>query len=416
MSVARNPRCVCIFSNFYPPVVSGSSVQVEGLCRELVRNGWEVVVITARVAEGGADHEIIDGIHVYRLPAVRLPRALTLGFDFPWLSFTFSAANLGRVREIVARHAPGVLHLHNYMFDLALSAEWMRRSFRLPLVLTIHTYLRHPSFLVNAAFYLVEQLFLRWAVVRGAACVICPDMNVAAYARREFGRVRTALVPYGIRLSSSQPGTASELQQRFGLQGKRVILSVGHLHAMRDRKDLILAMPRVLQVLPDALLLVVGDESIEWPRALAEQHGVGHAVRFAGPLPHREVSSLYAIADLEAHWLNQDKPENTSLGIASLEAMSAGMTVLAAANPDTYGKGVLASGSNIMIVAPQQPEALALTIVELLQDDARRKAIGARARQTVLEHFSWDSVGRQTIGVYESVLAPADRTAKGAAA
>jgi glycosyltransferase involved in cell wall biosynthesis len=42
-------------------------------------------------------------------------------------------------------------------------------------------------------------------------------------------------------------------------------------------------------------------------------------------------------------------------------------------------------------------------IVDLLGDDKRRAAIGACARQTVLDHFSWDSVCEQTIQVYKSV-------------
>jgi len=173
---------------------------------------------------------------------------------------------------------------------------------------------------------------------------------------------------------------------------------------MRNRKDLFLAMPYVLKDIPNAVLLVVGDVSIQLPDGFARNNHISGAIILAGSLQHAEVSALLGFADLEAHWLNQDKPEKTSLGIASLEAMSAGMTVLAAANPDTYGKGVLTHGENIIIVEPHQPQDLAQVMVELLKDNALRKAIGARARQTILDHFSWGSVGEQTIRVYESVI------------
>ena len=399
-----NSKCVCVFSNFYPPVVSGSSVQVEGLCRELVRQGWDVVVISARVVDKSAEFEVLDGIYIYRLPSLRLPKALTLGFNFPWLGITFKPANIKRIKRILEKHQPSIVHLHNYMFDLALSAAYMCKIYNFPMVLTIHTYLRHPSLLINTIFYLVEQLFLKGMIVRKTKCVICPDVNVVDFVQSEFGNINTALVPYGIHLSLSPTNTKADLKKRFGLDGKRVILSVGHLHAMRNRKDIFLAMPYILKEIPNAVLLVVGDVSIQLPDELMKNNRINGAVILAGSLQHSDVSALMELADLEVHWLNQDKPEKTSLGIASLEAMSAGMTVLAAANPETYGKDVLTHGENIIIVEPHQPQALAQVIVDLLRDDARRKTIGARARQTILDHFSWGSVGEQTIQVYESVI------------
>jgi glycosyltransferase involved in cell wall biosynthesis len=228
-------------------------------------------------------------------------------------------------------------------------------------------------------------------------------MNVVDYSLREFGKLSTALIPYGIQLSSSTDGVQTELRQRFGLEGKRLILSVGHLHSMRNRKDLILSMPTILRDFPKAVLLIVGSVSTQLPGDLVKKYNIQNSVIFAGALQHFEVSTLLEMADLEAHWLDQDKPSRTSLGIASLEAMSAGVTVLAAANPDTYGKGVLINGENIMIVEPGEPQELAKVIVDLLGNDKRRRAIGARARQTILAHFSWDSVCEQTIQVYNSI-------------
>ncbi len=57
-----------------------------------------------------------------------------------------------------------------------------------------------------------------------------------------------------------------------------------------------------------------------------------------------------------------------------------------------------------VIGEPGKLVQLAQTIVNLLQDDARRKTIGQRARETVRSHFSWDSVCRQTVDVYQKVI------------
>ena len=82
---------------------------------------------------------------------------------------------------------------------------------------------------------------------------------------------------------------------------------------------------------------------------LARTLGVEDAVIFTGPVDHAAIPAFLALADVEGHWLNQDDPAKTSLGIASLEAMSAGKPILAAANPDTYGPGVLRDGENMFL-------------------------------------------------------------------
>src|SRR5205807_1271870 len=101
---------VVMFSNLYPPVVSGSATQSSSLARELAKRGCEVAVITARVAGGSPEYERVDGVHVHRLPALRLPKA-AIALNFPWLSYTFTPANLRRIAAILDRHSPDVLHL-----------------------------------------------------------------------------------------------------------------------------------------------------------------------------------------------------------------------------------------------------------------------------------------------------------------
>jgi glycosyltransferase involved in cell wall biosynthesis len=92
------------------------------------------------------------------------------------------------------------------------------------------------------------------------------------------------------------------------------------------------------------------------------------------------------------------------LGIASLEAMAAGKVILAWANENTYGRGILEDGSNILFVDPNEPKRLAETVIDLLLDHSKRRRIGERASQTIKEHFSWEGVCSKTLEVYQEVL------------
>ncbi|MEQ8675444.1 MAG: glycosyltransferase family 4 protein [Aggregatilineales bacterium] len=396
---------ICMLSNLYPPIITGSSTQSAALARELVCLGHEVIFITAHVDKDTPSYESIEGVHVYRLPAFRLPK-LGIALNFAWLSITFTPSNQRRINEIITKHQPDVLHLHNHMFDIAFSAVRMSRIFKIPVVLTIHTIIKHGNPLYNLLLYPLDQIMLRYLVINQVDNMILPDLNARRYVIEAFKVAPTYgdVIPYGISLPDKpSDDVAARLLEQYDLVDKRVILSLGHLHEIRNRHDLIRAMPDVLKEHPNTVLLIVGTVATESPKILAKQLGVDQAVIFAGAMPHDQIPAFLSIADLEAHWLNQDEPENTSLGIASLEAMSAGTTILAAANPDTYGKGMLKHDENIIIVEPHQPEELAQVIIDLLEDDTRRNRIGEKARQTIAKYFSWESVCQKTIAVYENV-------------
>jgi glycosyltransferase involved in cell wall biosynthesis len=393
-----------MFSNLFPPVVSGSATQSSFLSHQLAARGHHVSVITARVSPDAPAKEIREGVEIHRLPALRLP-ALPIALNFPWLSYTFTPANLARIRRILAEHPPDVLHLHNHMFDLAFSTAIMSRWRRVPFAVTIHTMIQHARPGFNALLRPVDRLVLGKLVVRRAGAVLCPDVNIQEYVFQAFGRRDAAIVPYGISLPATAPAARiEELRSQHGLADHRVILSLGHVHEIRNRKELVAAMPRVLGVVPNALLLIVGAVATETPARLARDLGIESAVRLIGPVPHADVPALLALAELEAHWLNQDVPEKTSLGIASLEAMSVGKTVLAAASEMSYGPGVLRQGDNVVLVRPESPDQLADEIIGLLLDPERRRRIGDRARQTIREHFGWDTITAKTLGHYQAMI------------
>jgi len=396
---------VCMLSNLYPPVVSGSSTQTVFLARQLARQGHKVLVITAQVDSSLPEYaEEEDGVIVYRLEALMLPE-LPIALNFPWLNFTFRPSNMRRVAAILEEHRPDILHLHNHMFDLGLMAARMRKRYRIPLITTIHTIIRHSNPLYNLILLPADRVLLKRIVIDQSDQLICPDFNVLRYVQEAFRRFETVIIPYGIMpLADFDPGRVEQIRRLHQLGQKRVILSLGHVHEIRNRHDLIAAMPEVLKQAPDTALLIVGAISTKSPQKLAESLGVEDSVVFTGPVPHADIANYLALADLEAHWLNQEEPERTSLGIASLEAMLAGKVVLAAANPNTYGPGLLKDGENIIIVPGGEPTQLAQTIVDLLRDENRRRAMGQRAQASIAEHFSWDSIAAQTLQAYRAIL------------
>jgi len=397
---------ICMLSNLYPPIMSGSSLQLLDLARGLAARGHQVVIITARAHRDASEHESADGVHVYRLPAMRLPE-LSICLNFPWLTFTFWPANVRRMKEIVARHQVDLLHLHNHMFDLAFSAVWLRRSCRLPLVVSMHTPITHNNAVFNFVLTRAERYFLKPVVIDSADALVIPDYNVVPYVEKRFGRAATAIIPYGIHAPKApRAEVVDELRARYQLAGKRLVLSVGHVHEIRNRLDLIGAFAAVKARVPNALLLIVGAMTYQPAVDLVKELNLSDCVVFTSTIKHEEVMALLSLAELEAHWFTLQHPAlESSPGPATMEAMLAGKPAMTYASENTFGPGVLRNGSNVILVRPGDEQGIAATIVDLLNDPAKARAMGMAARAAAEKHFAWPNIVTQFEKLYSAILA-----------
>lgn len=394
---------IAMFSNLFPPVASGSSIQCDGLSAELVRQGHRVCVLTARHRGEDPEVETVGGVEIHRLPALKLPRH-AIALNFPWLCSIYRPANIRYATEVLKRRGVDAVHIHNHMFDAAFVGLAAARAANLPAIVTIHTVIEHANRAYNALLSAVDAQFLGPRVMRRAAAVVCPDFNVKSYLARRFGRDDGIIVPYGIRLPDPAPGAADALRERFGLRGKRVIVSVGHLHALRDRVTLVGALDLLRDRHPDVALLIVGAISDGKAQALVKARGLSDRVVFAGPLPHTDVPGLYDLAQIVAVWLNQGPPADRSLGVAGMEGMYAGRPVVAVASPDTFGPGVLKAGENLCTARVETPDAVAEQIDRLLSDPAYAVSVGNAAREVSRDRFDWTAVARQHVDVYGGVI------------
>lgn len=399
---AAKPLSVCIFSSFYPPVYSGSAIHCADLADNLARRGCHVTVITSRVTAESPEYETTNGVDIYRLPAIKLPR-LPIALNFPWLNISFSPANVRRVRNILKNNPPDVLHLHNHMFDSALHAVDAARKFNLPLVLTVHSIIKHTNPFYDFALHFIDRFILKRLVVGRADVVICQDDIIAEYVRNTFDARNIALIPYGITpLKQTDPQKTKALRRKYTRGDGPILLSLGHLHETRDRRELIAILPRLLTVFPALKVLIVGYIGTDSTARLARESGVQDSVILTGAVPHADVVEFLDMADLEAHWFDQKHPHKTP-GIAGQEVMMAGRVLVTNAPENIYGEGVLRNDENVVLINPADANALFAKLSEMLADEDKRWRIGAFAKRTAEEHFSWQVVGGRMLEIYRSI-------------
>ncbi|MFH8785500.1 glycosyltransferase family 4 protein [Streptomyces roseoverticillatus] len=213
-----------------------------------------------------------------------------------------------------------------------------------------------------------------------------------ASALTDEAAARMVQLPPGVDEKTFHPGSGGdEVRARLGLADRPVVVCVSRLVPRKGQDTLILAMPRILAAVPDAVLLIVGGGPYEDDlRKLAGETGVAHAVRFTGAVPWEELPAHYGAGDVFAMPCRTRRGglDVEGLGIVYLEASATGLPVVAG---DSGGApDAVLEGETGYVVQGGSPAQAADRIVTLLRDPELRARMGARGRQWVEERWRWD--------------------------
>ena len=89
-----------------------------------------------------------------------------------------------------------------------------------------------------------------------------------------------------------------------------------------------------------------------------------------------------------------------SFGMVLTRAFACATPVVAS---DIPGYRDVMTPETAVAVPPGDPDALAEAVVALLEDEARREALGTAARRLAVERYSWSDIARRLVAIYESV-------------
>ncbi len=181
---------------------------------------------------------------------------------------------------------------------------------------------------------------------------------------------------YGIRAKRA------DLVERYKLEGKRVLLTVGRLAAEERYKG----FDEVLEVLPNlpedvVYIIAGGGNDFARLQEKAVRCGVGHRVIFTGLFPEEDKPDLYALADV---YVMPSRGEG--FGYVFLEALASGVPVIGSTLDG--GKEALMDGELGTVIDASNPAELERAIVETL-------AAGKRGIPAGLEHFSFENFRRR---------------------
>lgn len=362
-------RVVHLFSGMG---AGGAEKMMLSLCRGLRERGIFSTIVCPR---GSYLHEMAD----------------SMGLEPRLIKFTgsFDLLSLVRLLWLIKKDRVTVLHAHQgKLFWPCVFAKWLTRGrvrvvFHRRVAMAHHAYSRSHYGQADAVIAISEAVGRVLAERDG----VDPAHIRVVYNGCDFERFTPAV-------------SGAEVRRRHGIsQEAFVVGTVGAMNLPKGKGQgyLIEAVRILREKHPGIVCLIVGSGPFEAElKRMAADNGVTDRVVFAG---FREEVEQY-IAAMDVFTLNSWDTEG--FGQVMVEAQALGRPVVGTTIggiPETF-----ADRETGLLVPPENTLALAAALRTLIEDPARRAAMGAAAVRYVNKKFAYAAMVDGVMAVYREVL------------
>lgn len=377
-------RILFITPTFHPKV-GGSETVIYHLSHNLAALGHQVAIITPYI-NGAAVYEVIEqGVQVHRVDFLRVA------------PYTLTSLNLSVLRKALSfkkEHYDLINQFHVYpLGGSAVFAKWL---LKLPLITSLmgwDTY--DPYRLAQRAF----KPYIAWAT-NCSDTVTSPSLELARRAKEQGYRGELTIIPLGVDLDRFSAEIDGEnMRTKLGIEkDELMVLAVQRLERRKRLDYLISAIPHVIRKNPKVKFVIAGEGGEKDKlKTLADKLGVRTHLLFAGYVTDKALPSYYAASDIFVlHTFYE------SFGIVLAEAMACGKPVISTrvgAVPE-----VIDDCKNGLLVPPADSQELAAAILKLAANHALRAKLGAMGRRKAINEYSWATVTKRYVELYEVVL------------
>jgi glycosyltransferase involved in cell wall biosynthesis len=271
------------------------------------------------------------------------------------------------------------------------------RKLKMPVVTTLHTVLRNPD--LNQRIVLEE-------IARLSDRLVVMSEQAAQFLREVYAvpNEKIDIIPHGV--PDFQFMDPNYFKDRFGTEGKSVLLTFGLLSPNKGIENVIRALPAILARHPNVMYIVSGathphirrregERYREGLRALADQLGVSSSLMLLNRfVSAEELVEHVGAADIYiTPYLQEAQIVSGTLAIA----LGAGKAIVS--TPYWHAKELLANDRGV-IVPFENPDAITEAVIRLLDNDGERHAMRKRAylhsRETI-----WPKTARKYMASFQ---------------
>lgn len=373
-----------LLSTEFPPGPGGIGTHAHQLALGLRERGWEVAVLTRQAYAAREEIEAFNReqpMTVEALPGAGVaPLTAVAGYR------VVSRRTREWKPDLVVASGDRVIYL----------TAWVARRRALPWVAVEHG--RSPRGW--------ERRLKRWALAE-ATGVVCVSRHTWTRMTAMGVEPRTGCViengadPGRFRVLPDDEKRA--FRESLGLDGARLLLTVGNVSERKGQDLVIRALPRILERAPNTHYLMAGLPTRRREfHAIAEDLGVARRVHFLGRVEPDRLVRLLNAADVFAMTSRQADDQFEGYGIAVAEAALCGLPSVV-----TSGSGLseaIQAGETGLAASEEDAAAVAEAVLGLLGDEDRRRAMGAAARRRALAAQTWSRRAEEYDGFFRSLL------------
>ncbi len=403
---------------YSPQIVGGLGTYAEYITREFVQLGHDVTVFTLNPGNLKT-REILRGVEVHR------PLIADASHVFP-MFVTEDLRNWGTnirffndvfVYNILSatKFINDLIRKEGHSFDAVCVHDWLssiagliiKNETDIPLIFHIHSTEWGRS---GGRGSKVVSHF-EWETAQQADRIITvshamqEDLVRHGWPQSKINVVWNGVDPERYNPKNCKLEDVEALRKKYNIEpDEKMILFVGRLAWVKSVKNLIQAMPIVLEEYPKTRLVILGKgeeqkDIIETANRLKIKDKLIYRFEF---VPEDERILHYAAADV-CIFPSVYEP----FGIVSLEAMAMEKPVIVGSRGVVgFREQVIPSGThqNGIHINGEDPADIAWGIKETLKDPKRAKMWGENGRKRVLEYFTWRKAAEQTLQIYNAVM------------
>jgi glycosyltransferase involved in cell wall biosynthesis len=406
--MSRNLR-IAIISHMYPSVIRPTSGRfIHEHVKALQAAGAQVRVISpvpwtppgmARLNKKWADYSAVaglvenyDGINVAR-PAYATPPH-PLNFVGAW---SMAARLRWSWKKLMAGFDCDLIHAHTITPD-GFAACKLAKSLRLPVICSARGSEVHTTPKESAMVHRMT----RWALRQtdGMIAVSHALAEEAANIAEAEATLKPKVIYNGVGENFKTAGDRLASRRKLNLSAAaQIILFVGRCERDKGLGELLQASGDFSRLNPKAELVIVGDGGARSELELAARcEPFDTRVHFVGQVGRDGIGEYLQAADIFVLPSYGEGMPN-----ALLEAMAAGLPCVA-----THVGGIpeaIQDGVNGILIPPKSAGAIAGALKKIFSAPDLSRDLGAAARRTIADKFSWPANAHAHLEFYEQVIA-----------
>ncbi len=315
-----------------------------------------------------------------------------------------NARYASKERKILLEEKPAALLIRYNMLNF--SAPLIAKRMGIPVILEVNSPMAFErKNLVKDMMFLpmLPQLIERLNMKLADAIIVVSKHLKDYFVRHGVPAAKITVIPNGVDIERFSPNVSGErIRAKYGL-GERIVLGfVGSFHYWHGLENLLTMIERNLDRRGQIAYLLVGDG----PLKKSVDEVVAHKkleqfVILPGYVPHQEIPEHVAAMDIVlAPYPKMEFFYFSPLKI--FEYMAAGKPVIASRIGQIAD--IIQSDENGLLYDPENLDELVQKAASLIANKNERRRIGDTARQTMVDHYTWQHNAEMIARIIARVL------------